>query len=288
MSTTLESTEALILSGEGYSLEVAPSVLEQKAELIKFSALIVSVKDAISSEAAGHQIKKLAAMRNLVEKSRTTVKAPVLAVGKRIDDLAKEFAAEITAEEARLKKLQGEYAEEVIRERQRVLREQEAQRQAERNRLLEEAAAAAKAEHDRIAAEETARIAREAAEQAAWEAVSEEDEADAKRKADEAQRIADEAAAAEKERLRIAADEAARVADLPVAAPTFVPEVVKGVKMVPDYVVEDIDALYRHNAGLVSLIERRKEILDAIARGMIGDTPPTIPGLRIFMRPQVR
>jgi hypothetical protein len=58
--------------------------------------------------------------------------------------------------------------------------------------------------------------------------------------------------------------------------------------MVPDYEITDLDALYRHNAGLVTLTERRKDILEAIARGMIGDTPPEIPGLRVFMKPQVR
>ncbi|MEY3895591.1 MAG: hypothetical protein RLZZ214_1110 [Verrucomicrobiota bacterium] len=266
-TTTLEPTEALILSGEGYFLEVLPSVIEQKSELLKFSALIVEVKDAVSSDAAGHQIKKLAAMRTLVEKSRTTVKAPVIATGKRIDALAGDFQAELTVEENRLKRLQGDYAVAVEQERQRVLAEMEKARQAEQERARLAEAAAAMAERERIAAEAAAFAATTPEEDAAAEAAAQ----------------AAEAAAAKR-----AAEEAARVAALPVAAPAFVPEAVKGVKMVADYEVEDIDALYRHNVGLVTLTERRKEILEAIARQTIGEALPTIPGLRVFLKPQVR
>jgi hypothetical protein len=266
-NTTLEPTEALILSGEGYSLEVAPSVIEQKGALLQFSALIVEVRDAVSSEAAGHQIKKLAAMRNLVEKSRTTVKAPVIAVGKRIDALAGDFQAELSVEENRLKRLQGDYAVAVEKERQRVLAEMEKARQAEQERARLAEAAAALAERERIAAEAAAFAATTPEEDAAAAAAAQ----------------AAEAAVAKR-----AAEEAARVAALPVAAPAFVPEAVKGVKMVADYEVEDIDALYRHNVGLVTLTERRKEILEAIARQTIGETLPTIPGLRVFLKPQVR
>jgi hypothetical protein len=302
MPATATNTEALILSGEGYNLEVAPDIIAQKATLIEHSALIVSVNDQSSSDAAGDQIKKLAAMRNMVEKSRTTVKAPVLAVGKRIDELAKEFQASITEEENRLKRLQGDYAAAVLAERNRILREQEAQRQAEEKARREaEAAEAARVEAARVEAArveaarveaarlEAARVeaARVAAEQAAWEATSSEEEEEAQRKADEAKRMADEAAAAEKERLRIAAEEQAKAYSI-ASTPTFIPEAVKGVKMVADFEVTDIDSLYRHNAGLVTLTERRKEILDAIARQTIGETLPTIPGLRVFLKPQVR
>lgn len=266
-NTTLEPTEALILSGEGYSLEVAISVIKQKSALLQFSALIVEVRDAVSSEAAGHQIKKLAAMRNLVEKSRTTVKAPVIAVGKRIDALAGDFQAELSVEELRLKRLQGDYAMAVEKERQRVLAEMEKARQAEQERARLAEAAAAMAERERIAAE-----------QASFAATTPEEDAAAAAAAQAA-----EAAVAKR-----AAEEAARVAALSVAAPAFVPEAVKGVKMVADYEVTDLDALYRHNVGLATLTERRKEILEAIARQTIGETLPTIPGLRVFLKPLVR
>ena len=269
MNSTLESTEALVLSGSGYDLSVAPSIIEQKTELIKFSALIVSVNDITSSDAAGNQIKKLAAMRNLVEKSRTSVKAPVLAVGKRIDALAADFQATLTDEENRLKRLQGDYAAAVLAERNRILREQEAQRQAEVKRLADEAAAAAKLEAVRIAAEE-----------AAFNATTPEEDA-------AAEKAIAEAKAAELKRL----EEAAK-AQAAVVVPAFVPEAVKGVKMIPEYEVTDLDRLYRNNPQLVTLTERRKEILAFIdthkSPGNAEDTLPSIPGLRVFLKPSVR
>jgi len=126
-------------------------------------------------------------------------------------------------------------------------------------------AAAAKIEADRIAAE-----------QAAWEATTPDEEA-------AAAKAAEEAKAAELKRL----EEAAK-AQAAVATPTFIPEAVKGVKRVADYEVTNIDSLYRHNAGLVTLTERRKEILEAIANQTVGETLPNIPGLRVFLKPQVR
>ncbi len=273
-TATVETNEALILSGEGYTLEVAPNIIEQKATLIQHAALIVEVKDPASSDAAGNQIKKLAAMRNLVEKSRTSVKAPVLAVGKRIDTLAADFQAELTAEENRLKKLQGEYAVAVAQERQRVLAEMEKARQEEARRVRE-------AEDKRVAEAAAAEKARIEAEEKAWNATTPEEEAAAAEAAKAAE-------AAEAKRVADAAAEAERIASLPVAAPAFVPQAPKGVKMVANYRVTDIDALYRHNVGLVTLTERRKEILEAIARGKIGEVYPTIPGLEIFEEPYVR
>lgn len=261
MNTTLEpTTEALILSGSGYELSVAPSVIEQKADLLKFSALIVTVTDPTSSDAAGHQIKKLAAMRNLVEKSRKTVKDPVLAVGKRIDAIAADFQTALNAEETRLKRLQEDYAMAVEKERQRVLAEMERARQAELERVRLAEAAAALAERERMAAEAAAFAATTPEEDAAAEAA---------------------AKAAEAAQAKLAADEAARVAALPVVAPAFVPEAVKGVKFEWDYVVTDPVALFMHNHGLVDLVPKRAAILERIKGMAIGDEAPVIPGLTI-------
>jgi hypothetical protein len=97
--------------------------------------------------------------------------------------------------------------------------------------------------------------------------------------------------------LRRAAKEAARVAAekaeaerkaSEVIVPEFVPEAPKGVKMVADFEVLDLDLLYRADCSLVKLEAKRAEILAAIARQTIGETLPTIPGLRVFLKPQVR
>jgi uncharacterized membrane protein YqiK len=259
-------TQTLILSGAGYDLVIAPEALEEKSLLLETSRKITSVSCADTSEAASAGLKALGTMRVAVEKSRNTVKAPVLAVGKKIDELAKEFQAEITHEENRLKGMQGEYAQKVLAERQRV--QDELRRKAE-------AEAKAQDELRRQAAEAEAQ--RRKAEELEWGATSAEEQAQA-----DAQAAAAQAAAAD---LQAKAAEAAKLAAAPT---TFVPQAVKGVKMVADYEVTDIDALYRHNVGLVTLTERRKEILDAIARQTIGETLPSIPGLRVFMKAQVR
>lgn len=277
MTTTLVETEPkqpLILTGDGYGLTIAPEYETKKLELLKNAALIVIVNDAVGDAAADSQIRLLAAMRIAVEKSREIAKRPALDFGKNVDAKARDFVTAIDAEETRLKKARGTYAEAVIKERTRVLAEMEKARHEEARRVRE-------AEDKRRAEAAAAEKARIEAEENAWNATTPEEEA-------EAARLAAEAAAAKAERLRIAAEEASRIAALPVAAPAFVPEAPKGVKMVPDYELTDILALLHHNAGLVTLTERRKEILEAIARGMIGDVPPQIPGLRVFMRPQVR
>ena len=277
----------LILNGEGYGLEISQSYEEQKAELLKHSGLIVAITDPSGDAAADAQLKKLAAMRIEVEKSRVKVKEPALQFGKMVDNKAKEFVAEIVAEEARLKAERGTYAQAVIAERNRIIREQEEKRMAEEKKRREADAAEASRIEAARKAEEAAEAARRKAEEDAFNATTPEEEAAAEKAAAEAKRKADEAARLEAERKEDARIEAEKKA-AEVSVPTFVPEAPKGVKMVPDYELMDIDALYRHNAGLVTLTERRKEILDAIARGMIGDVPPQIPGLRVFMRPQVR
>ena len=259
------SSQPLILRGEGYGLEISPAYELKKTQLLNSAALIARVNNPDDDAVAAACLKNLAAMRIEVEKSRTTVKAPALEFGKNVDAKAKAFSATIDAEETRLKKARGEYAMIVEKERQRVLAEMEAARQAEAKRIREEEAAAAKLEAARIAAEK-----------AMWEADSEEEEA-------AAAKAVEEAKAAELKRL----EEAAKVITAP-ATMAFVPAAPKGVKMVADYEVTDIDALYRHNVGLVTLTERRKEILEALSRGMIGDTPPQIPGLRVFLKAQVR
>lgn len=259
------SSQPLILRGEGYGLEIYPAYELKKTQLLISAALIARVNDPDDDAAADAQIKALAAMRIEVEKSRTTVKAPALKFGKDVDEKAKAFSAAIEAEETRLKKVRGDYATAVLKERQRVLAEMEAARQADEKRRREEEAAAAKIEADRIAAE-----------QAAWEADSPEDEA-------AAAKAAEDAKAAELNRL----EEAAKVITAP-ATVAFVPEAPKGVKMVTDYEILDIHAVYHANPQLVTLTERRKEILDFIAAHSSGDNLPSIPGLRVFLKAHVR
>jgi hypothetical protein len=279
------NNNALILTGSGYGLEVAPEALSEKSRLLKHSSLVIEVNDDASCAAGAHQVKQLAAMRSMVEKSRKAIKEPVLRVGKDIDAKAAEFLAELESEEGRIKHLIGEYAREVENKRQAAERERQRlaaeefrrQQEAERQRVAEDAKVRA--------AEQAAEAARAKAEAAMWEDGDDAKEqaaaaAEAKRKADEEAAAQQAAEEARREADRVAAEESRRV-EAAAAAKT------SGVKMVPDYEVTDIHALYAHNVGLVTLTERRAQIIEAIKLQTIGETLPTIPGLRVFLKPSV-
>lgn len=130
MQTDTETT-ALILSGSGYTIEIAPDALKRRAELIDASAEIKRVTDNDESAVAARHVRSLAALRIETEKCRKAIKEPVLAVGKRIDQAAKAFLDDVEAEETRLKKLIGDHAAEVARIK--------AEREAEERRIAEEA-----------------------------------------------------------------------------------------------------------------------------------------------------
>jgi len=290
MSTATAETTALILSGSGYALEVSPDAIKQKADLIQAAAAITVVTTNEQADEARSEVKKLAAMRNLVEKSRKAVKEPVLKIGKDIDAKAAEFVAEVTAEEGRLTKLIGNHAAEVERQRQEAIRKQQ---EEERKRLLAEAEAKRKeeeAERARLAAEAEAEKARKAAEAAMW---ADDDDAEAAKAKEEAERVA---AAAEAERVRVAAEAAdqKRIADEAAAAAQTSGLVVNtaatsGVKFDLDYEVEDIAALHAKHPQLVELSPRRSEILSML-KMLAPSSPdglPTLAGLKVIKKPRV-
>ena len=137
----MNNETALILSGEGYSLTITPQAEEQKRDLLVASAHVCSVTNNDESADAAYHMRSLAQMRILVDKSRKEIKEPVIRIGKLIDATAKNFLLEIEDEEARIRTLIGDHANEVAR------------------------LAAIKAEEERIAFE-AARVAREVAEAA--------------------------------------------------------------------------------------------------------------------------
>jgi len=135
---TINETTALILSGQGYELTIATEAEDQKQELLSLAATIDQVHDNEESAQAQFASRKLAAMRIAVEKCRKEVKEPVNRIGKLIDAKAKEFVAEIEAEEKRITKLVGDHAAEVARLK--------AEKEREERRLMEEARAKREAE----------------------------------------------------------------------------------------------------------------------------------------------
>ena len=138
--TDNEST-ALILSGQGYELSIATEAQARKADLLDMASTISQVRDNDESGVAQRVSRSLAAMRIEIEKCRKLVKEPVNRIGKMIDSAAKEFTAEIDAEEARITKLIGSHAAEVAR--LKAEKEAEERRAAEKARVDREAAEAA-------------------------------------------------------------------------------------------------------------------------------------------------
>lgn len=109
------NTDTLILSGEGYSLTICQEAETSKRKLLASSALVATVTNNDESADAAYVMRSLAQMRIMVDKGRKDVKEPVLRIGKLIDASAKTFLLEIEEEEARLRKLIGDHANEVAR-----------------------------------------------------------------------------------------------------------------------------------------------------------------------------
>ena len=155
------TTEALILAGDGYQLTISPEARQNKAELLAKAASVTTVTDNDESIRAQFEIRRLAEMRILIEKSRKAVKEPVLLVGKAIDKAASDFLVDLEAEEHRIKGLVGAHAEEV--ERLKVIKAEEERRAFEDARaarlakvLAEQAAAESQSIADVIAAKQAA------------------------------------------------------------------------------------------------------------------------------------
>lgn len=138
-------TTALILAGDGYQLTIAPEAEERKQLLLAAASGITRVRTNDESGDAHFHSRRLARLAIEVEKSRKAVKEPVNRIGKLIDQAAKDFIAEIEAEQTRINGLIGAHATEVARLK--------AIAEAEERRAFEFARAA------REAAEESGRIA---------------------------------------------------------------------------------------------------------------------------------
>lgn len=135
------NTDTLILSGEGYSLTICQEAETSKRELLASSALVATVTNNDESADAAYVMRSLAQMRIMVDKGRKDVKEPVLRIGKLIDASAKTFLLEIEEEEARLRKLIGDHANEVARIA--AIKAEEERKAFEIARAAREAAAAA-------------------------------------------------------------------------------------------------------------------------------------------------
>lgn len=131
----------ILLTGKGYALSIAPEAQARKQSLLGASGAITRVSSLDESADARFVCARLSEMRIEVEKCRKAIKEPVLATGKEIDQLARDFLAELDAEEKRLRILIGDH----YQEQERIRQEKEAaEREAfDKARAAREAAQAA-------------------------------------------------------------------------------------------------------------------------------------------------
>lgn len=257
--TALPTTEALILTGSGYGLEISPAALALKAQLMETAAAVLRVTDNDESGDAQLVIRKLAGVRTMVEKCRKEIKEPVLTIGKLIDTTAKAYLREIEQEENRIRNMVGQHAAEVARRK--------AEAEAAERRAFEEARAAREAA---LAAQQAAEAA-SAAKQSMAEVMAaraEEKEAEAARQASLDLRLNASAEVA-----------AAKVAD--------------GVRFAWDFEVTKIRKLYETDSELVEMTPRRSLIMQKIKELSDRYNDDTIAeiliqvGIRAFKKPVV-
>lgn len=272
-----------------------------KAEALEKSAMVARVTNAEEQAPAVEAQQAIAQTLSLVEKSRVACKAPALEFGKKVDEAARSFAAELKEEQLRLARLVGDFvqleqakaaaAERVRRlEEGRIEREKQeailkaAREAAERERVLSEAA-----ERELQAERDRQRIANEAAARALR--AEQDAKNEGQRQAAEAARKTLEAAAererveAERRRIELESAQARAVAqshaeldaisnkfadqarDLPPA--NIAPTRATGQRITDDFevTVSDIHLLYRHHPNCVELTPRLSEIKNLLKGG---------------------
>jgi chromosome segregation ATPase len=293
MSTDITETNALVILGDGYQLSVSPSAHEQKRSVLARTAAILTVTDAASLEIAQRELKTLSLMRNWVEKGRKAVKAPVIELGKQIDQTATEFLAELVTEEARVSGLAAEFvreeqrkareaAEAAERERQRIAREEHELRMAEERKRMEAEQARMAAESEALEAQRRELAAERAKDEAAAEQARREAAAAAERAA-LAEREKHEAIRREQEAIAAARDQQRAVTES-VAAPALA-----GVSEVIDFEVVDVAEFYAKFPQLCEVTVKRADVLHALKRSFTKNGKlPEVAGLRVFHNTKVR
>lgn len=142
MSTAIE---LLTVSGlDDAFISASKEARAERDTLLSVASGIVAITDAESAAHAANALKEMKTFTRAIEEARSSVKAPVLEIGKQIDGLAKQLTSKIDAESTRLSRIVGAW-------------------QAEQNRIAEEARRKAWEEEQRIK-EEANRKIREAEE----------------------------------------------------------------------------------------------------------------------------
>lgn len=225
------------------------------------------ITDADTEGEVVNALREINQLLKVTEDGRQIVKAPALALGRKIDEAAKTFVEPLELAKKRLSAIHLTW----VTEQQRIAREAEEKRQAELKRQQEEAAAK-KAELDRQARE--AEAAKAEADRKAREATDPETRAKAQQEAKEAQEKASSVEAQKHKEADAAKLSQAQVLRTP--APVAPKAAGTSVSNVWVFEVVDIKALHAARPELVDLVVRRNDIITRIRQG-----ERDIPGLVI-------
>ena len=273
--------EIILLTGDGWGLEVPTAAQRIKDDLLAASRLITAVSDQQSSSIARAQVGTLADIRIAVEKTRKTVKEPVLELGQRIDAAAKDYIGQLVDEEKRLTKLVGDHAAAVDAERRTAeLARQAAERERLRLEILEQQRAKA-VEMERIRLGEAAEKARKLAEEALFAGQDDEAEDAARAEAHAAAEKAKLDAVEAGERARA---EAAKAAADALASAVLIPRQAEGVKFEIDFEITNLATLYKGAPNLVDLTPKRAAILAELKFQRDQGFRPGLPGLIVTQK----
>lgn len=147
---------ALTVTGlQAAEIAIAPEARELRDKLLVEIREVTAVSDAFDADVAADVLKRATQLSRGIEADRTTVKAPVLALGKKIDAIAKEIVAELDTEIGRVSRVLGAYqlAEKQKAEAADRLARDEARRiQAEAEANARKAAQAADSDTEALAA----------------------------------------------------------------------------------------------------------------------------------------
>ena len=119
-------------------ISIPQNVFNKKFELLGLSATIVAVGSFEEQESATQVLNSIYKLLTDVETARKSVKSPVLELGRKIDELAKDFSGELESEKNRISRVIGSYVAE--QERKRLAEERRLREEAERKHREEEEA----------------------------------------------------------------------------------------------------------------------------------------------------
>lgn len=131
------------------TITIADGAREQRDDILSQLKDVTAVTDAFDADCAADVLKIATVFVRGVEAGRTEAKAPVLALGRQIDALGKELAADVETEAGRISRLLGDYQREEKRKAEaaeRLARDEARRIQDDAERRAREAAKAAPSE----------------------------------------------------------------------------------------------------------------------------------------------